>query len=325
MPEQQLNVDNRNVAPAENYAPQDVRNLHGTDEILWFDDGRWGGAGYAIPNAGLKTWTENDTIYTIHDALGRTLFDVMHRQAVQLSEPPHVDIFFDLHQALTKFRKRLRDRQLTPGGQKRIDPQHIQATPKTFLVYPVPFFGKRIRQADLREYCQMALILLSEMMQHSANEKQYYISDRFADMCIGYINEIVYLFATKYFGYKGEEVLATEDFVIDPERFTEQNYRPYEETTSVERSEERPPQQWWPTENELSAINGIQYTTAFRFAKRWPRDIGQGEGDWESTLPGLVNRVGSGDPVAGQVSQTQSVGEGVRDNRRTAPNGRIIG
>jgi hypothetical protein len=31
----------------------------GTDEILWYDNGRWGEAGYAIANPNQKVWTNN--------------------------------------------------------------------------------------------------------------------------------------------------------------------------------------------------------------------------------------------------------------------------
>ncbi len=31
----------------------------GTDEILWYDNGRWGQCGYAIANPNGKAWTNN--------------------------------------------------------------------------------------------------------------------------------------------------------------------------------------------------------------------------------------------------------------------------
>jgi hypothetical protein len=30
-----------------------------TDEILWYDNGKWGDAGYALANPNGKTWTNN--------------------------------------------------------------------------------------------------------------------------------------------------------------------------------------------------------------------------------------------------------------------------
>ncbi len=34
----------------------------GTDEILWYDNGKWGDAGYAIANPNGKIWTNNSHV-----------------------------------------------------------------------------------------------------------------------------------------------------------------------------------------------------------------------------------------------------------------------
>ncbi len=36
-----------------------VAPTFGTDEILWYDNGKWGDAGYALANPNGKTWTNN--------------------------------------------------------------------------------------------------------------------------------------------------------------------------------------------------------------------------------------------------------------------------
>ncbi len=51
-----------------------------------------------------------------------------------------------------------------------------------FVVYPIPFFGQRIRQPDVREYAQISLLLLSEMMQHSDNDYATFVTEQFAGM-----------------------------------------------------------------------------------------------------------------------------------------------
>lgn len=270
---------------ARTRSPEELQSLYQSDEILWFKNGRWGDAGYGIPNCSGKTWTDNDTIFEVHNALGRTLFDLLHRSAVKFPEPPHASFFWDMHLALTIGRKRLLDRRLTKGQELTLDPKHVSATPKTFLVYPVPHFGMRVRQRDIAEYGRLGMTLLSEMMQHSANEEQYWIGEQFVTMSVGYINEILTLVATKYFGYTREE-FRTAGFSIAPDRFTEANYRPWEFVMPIERSTERQPQLWWPTENDLSAINGIPITDAMLFAARWPQNIEMAEGDWETTSPG---------------------------------------
>ena len=37
-----------------------------TDEILWYDNGKWGEVGYAIANPNGKIWTNNSTVVGSH-------------------------------------------------------------------------------------------------------------------------------------------------------------------------------------------------------------------------------------------------------------------
>jgi hypothetical protein len=134
-------------------------------------------------------------------------------------------------------------------------------------VWPIPFFGERIRQPDIREYAQIALLMLSEMMQHSENELTTYITDSFASRIGLYMREILALMATKYFGYSRTAAYAS-DFKLQDADFAA--YDPSKVMTSVEMTEERPPLLWWPTENDLSAIRGIPISEALVLAKRWP-------------------------------------------------------
>ena len=124
-----------------------------------------------------------------------------------------------------------------------------------------------MRQPDIREYAQLALLMLSEMMQHSENELATYITDHFASTVGQYLREILALMATKYFGYTRAQAYDPA-FALGDADFA--NYDPSKVMTSVEMTEERPPAQWWPTESDLSAIRAIPYNEALVLAKRWP-------------------------------------------------------
>lgn len=285
-----------NVLPNETRTPEQLREIFSTDEILWFNDGRWGLAGYAMPNGQGKSWTDNSTVYKIVKLLGATLFDLMHRSDCKFAGPPHKDFWWDWQLAILATRKLLDGIAVDAGTTKTFDEVHVSATPRTFLVFPVPFFGMRVRQEDILEQCEMALKLLGEIMQHSTNDRNYYVTGEFARLVNGWLTEMQLKVAIKYFGYTREEVItAGTKFKIDDDRFTAEKYKPEWVWPSAERSTERPPRLWWPTENDLSAIRGIAYTDAIHFASRWPVSYLEGEGDWESTLPGLVNRVNTGD------------------------------
>ncbi len=142
--------------------------------------------------------------------------------------------------------------------------QHASPTPQIFLAWPIPFFGERVRQPDIREYAQLALLMLSEMMQHSENELGTYITDAFAAKVGQYLREILALMATKYFGYT-RAAAYDPAFALKDTDFA--NYDPSKVMTSVEMTEERPPLQWWPTETDLTAIRAIPFNEALVLAK----------------------------------------------------------
>lgn len=239
----------------------------GSDEVLWFNNGRWGEAGYAVPNPAGKTWTNNTVIFSIHQLLGRSMFELMHRVDVRFSSPPHKQFWFDLHQIILIARKRLADEAVADNDSNRFEPKHETPVPRQWIVYPVPFFGERIRQPDVRLYCELGLGCLSEIMQHSDNERTGYYTTRFAADVGVYLQEILAKFSMKYFNKTRTEVY-TAGFALKDTDFTA--YDPSKVLLNVEMTDERPPLQWWPTENDLSQIRGIAINDALVLCQRWP-------------------------------------------------------
>lgn len=286
-----------------------IAELFSDNVIPWFNDGRWGLAGYALPACGGKTWTNNDEIFQVHRELGINMFELMHREDVKFNEEPTKEWLWDLNRLLTVSRKRLIDRRTEKGDLKRRQTVHANSAHQTFIVYPVPFHGDRVAQGDIKSWCGLGLKLLSEMMMHSANEHEYYVTAQFVDTCLGYIDEIQERIATKYFGYTVAEIDAMQQATGQPGQevstlpqpiiIAEEKWRAYTGENillNTERSSERPPQRWWPTSRDLSAIKGIAITDAMHFADRWPQSAGLYEADWETRLPGLVDRVRRDEP-----------------------------
>lgn len=283
-----------------------------TDEILWYDNGKWGDAGYAVPNPSGKTWTNNSVIYQLVELVGRNMFELAHREDVKFYRAPYKQFWFDLHQLIITARKRISDRMRKPNDSNGLVTQHVNPAPQVFLVYPVPYFGERVRQQDVREYLQIGLMLLSEMMQHSDNDLSTYVTDNFAGTMGKYLQEILALFATKYFG-KTREAAYALDFALTDDDF--KNYDPSKVMTSVELTEERPPLQWWPTENDLSQIRGLPINEALLLSKRWP------VGDWLAQADGNVFPSPTNQTVETGVSAAQTAATTVAPTGFTTPPG----
>lgn len=237
-----------------------------SDEILWFDNGRWGAAGYAIPNPAGKLHTSNTVMFQIHDLIGRELFSLMHRPDVRFTRPPGKEFLFAVHKLCIVARNRLAARSVS-FRDNRFDAEHATPVPRAWIVYPVPYFGRRVRNADAREWCELMLLLLSETMQHSDNELTLEVTDLYTSKAGEYFQRVLVLLATKFFGVPKAEALAP-NFQLTDAQFA--SYDPSSLFVSSEMIEERPPLQWWPTENDLDEISGITINAALPLCRRWP-------------------------------------------------------
>lgn len=267
-------------------------------EIMWWDNGIWGRAGYAIPNDGGKSTTANETIRGIHDFIGAELFNLMHRPDVKMSRPFNAEWLFNLNKMLTLGIKRMADYSIGWTDKRKGDAAHAINTPEAFIVYPVPYFGQRIRQKDARRWCGQILRLLSEIMQHSDNEFDDDVTAFAASMIQEDLRRIQGDMAMKYLGKSRAEV-ETAGFVVPPDAFSNANYKPDGLFTEREMVEERMPLQWWPTANDLTPIAGIPITVANVWGRRWPEagtfygDGGAQEAAWPGGGIGIVAKPGA--------------------------------
>ena len=271
---------------------------YGTSEILWWDNGIWGQAGYAIPNDGGKPTTSNETMWRIHAFIGRELFNLMHRPDVKMSRPFDAEWLFELNKMLKLGIKRLGDYSVSWTDDRNGDALHALNTPKAFLYYPVPFFGPRIRQADASKWCGIVLRLLSEVQQHSDNDYDDNVTDLSTSYIQGQLARVQQDMAMKYLGYTRAEV-EVPGFQIDETKFSKGTYDPGQLFTSAELIEERMPEQWWPQANDLTPIAGVAANVANVWGKRWPEaegfygDGGAHEAAFSNGGTGLVAKPGA--------------------------------
>ena len=191
---------------------------------------------------------------------------------------------YDLHQCLVVARKRLVDNTGAPNDSNGLDPVHAAPSSQVFLVSPVPFFGGRVRNLDILGYCRLALLMLSEIYQHSDNDLAAYITPGFAGIVSKYLQEILAQMAMKFFGYTRAQAYDPA-FALKDTDFS--GYNPAAWQTSVEMTEERPPVQWWPTQNDLSGIRALPINDALLLCTRWPVDDLLATGD-QSVWPVLA-------------------------------------
>lgn len=272
-------ADSTNPTAVNQTTPQ-----YNTDEVLWYDNGIWGDSGYAICNPMGKTLTSNEDIFDLHTTIGQVVFTLMHQaDIVAFTRPPtRVQWLYDIHQMCVVARRRLSQLTRLPNDTNGLDVAHAQPAKRAFVVYPVPYFGERIRNADVRKYATLSMLMLSEIMQHTDNDIVGYITPQFSGLIGKYVQEILAQVAMKFFGvaradaYKPDFALKDTDFAA---------YDPSKVMIGTELIDERPPDQWWPTTNDLSLIRGLPIMDALKLAKRWPAGPSFYSGD-PSVFPG---------------------------------------
>jgi len=269
-----------------------------TMSVWWWDNGIWGKAGYALANDGGKPTSGNETIRKVVKFIGAELFSLMHLPDVRFSRPFNADWLHGLNKMLTLGIKRMGDMSVGWTDTREGDSRHATNTPQGFILYPVPHFGGRIRQEDALQWCGQILVLLSEMMQHSDNDYDDNVTDMFTSMVQEGLLRIQKDLAMKYLSATRAEVEAPDWPGPVADAFSKANYQPDALFTSREMIEERMPEQWWPTTNDLTPIAGIAAPMAKVFAKSWPEagHFGDGaaiEAAWPAGGTGIIARPGS--------------------------------
>ena len=282
------------------YDPTSGEFKYESQSIWWWDNGIWGAAGYAILNDGGKTVSGNETILSFVDFVGAELFNLMHRPDIKFSRPFNANWLYDLHKMLQLGVKRLSDAVVGWTDDRKGDAEHATNTSQAFTVYPVPFFGQRVRQKDARKWCGQILILMSEMVQHSDNEWDDDITNMLVAKAQKALLRIHGDMAMKYLGYTRDEV-EHGPLDIPEEKFTA--YNPEQLFTSREMTEERQPDRWWPSTNDLTSINGISLQAANIYRAVWPEanDTADGGADEAAWPQGGLGKIV---PEPGALSRT---------------------
>lgn len=266
-------------------------------EVLWWNNGIWGDAGYAMPNPVGKIATKNALVHELHTFIGRELFSLLHQPDVRFRRPPNAEWLHSVAKMVKLGRKRMGDVAIGWNDERMGDAKNTTNNAREFLVYPIPFFGGRVRNEKAHKWADICLVLLSEIMQHADNDLDADITTFLASTVDTQLLRIQYEIATYYLGI--DRATASADGFVLP-AITEATYHPDELFTEAEMDDERPPVYWWPTNADLTPIKGVPASLAFEYAMRWPisgegfyGDQGAVETAFPGTLVGKTVRPGS--------------------------------
>ena len=91
--------------------------------------------------------------------------------------PPSINTIRRIHKLYIRLGQILQARAVPPG-EANMETPHVQPAGEVFKVFPIPYF--KVRNAQLKEWSGLIMIMLSTAMQHAKNRKSMEISTTFA-------------------------------------------------------------------------------------------------------------------------------------------------
>ena len=226
-----------------------------SDSIRWYNVGKFGEAGYAVPAWGNDVATLNPNIAELTDLIGQSLFALVHQEDADMRTPPSVNTLRTVHQLYVRAGSILTARAVPPG-QTEFRTTHVSPAATVFKVYPVPYF--RMRNPYIRRWTGLILMLKAEMCQHTENRKTMEITTKFAADVGKYLQRIYYNMSTELFGKTAADA-SKPGFILQDSDFTA--YNPLSVVMPSEAVDVVPPFEYVFTEDQLDVLRqGIPVT-----------------------------------------------------------------
>lgn len=238
-----------------------------SDAVLWYNVGQFGQLGYGVPNPSNDFGSLNPSIIDFVNLAGRNLFHIMHHEDIDLRTPPSINTIRRVHKLYVRLGQILASRAVPPG-ENNMETAHIQPAGEVFLVFPVPYF--KVRNAFVRRWAELIMMMISEAMQHTENRKTMEISTNFAGSVGQYMTRVYSNMAAELFG-KTREQVQTPGFLLTEEELIQ--YNPAAFFTSTEMVDTVPHLGHVFTEDRLEILsNGIPVTSLPQLTP-WPTNL----------------------------------------------------
>ena len=280
--------------------------IFGSDRVLLYNVNPWNTLGFGAPNFGENVGTKNTPIAGLVDEIGQIqLFTATHEDAMR-KQPPSRNTVERIGKMINRVQTVLVNR-MKIDNELRLEGVHATATPVNFNIHPVPFFASPImRNHWLREYNELCMYALTNMMQHSDNNVPLTITEAFAKTVWAYFKEIKMLMGAELL-LLDKTTLADDKFLFKDEHYAA--YKPSSVTVNIEALDSPGPLFNLPTEDDLRPLlDGIPANLIASSLKQY---VVTGPGDLSGTMPapgsGAVGASGEGKAIGNAVIGTPSI------------------
>lgn len=275
----------------------------GSDRVLLYAVEPWATMGYGAPNFGNNVGTLSAAIDSLVDEIGSLQLFVMTHVDAMRKQPPSRNTVERICKGVNRIRQVLGMRQ-RDYNELRIEPGHATPVQKVFTIHPCPYFVTEWTvNTWLRQYNELVMIALTNMMQHSDNNIAITVTRQFASDIWQYFNEIKLMVGGELLNLKASE-LAAEDF-----EFTEAHWSAYAPSTNIILTEAlNTPGRIFnlPTEDDLLPLKmGIAANLIAPNLKQWPVS---GDADFASLWPEAGSGAAPGSPGDGDSTAAPVIG-----------------
>ncbi len=278
----------------------------GTDRPLLFNVSPWKEMGFGVPNFGDNVATLSLPIHNLSREISRSQLYIMTHVDAMRTQPPSRNTIERLGKLLNLVQSVLSTRQRNPN-EILTEPIHANPAPNIWLINPVPYFDSGfVRNTWLREYNELCMIALTNMYQHSDNNRAINITAKFASDIYQYFREIKNLVGVELLQQKSADV-RDDKFVFTADMYDK--YAPDTIYINYEALDTPGPIEGLPTEDDLRPLfNGFPATMICAHVAQYPAN---------ETIPG------SG--WSGSGFSTTAAAVGTIDNSLVQPAGGTIG
>jgi hypothetical protein len=237
-----------------------------TNSIMWYDNGRFGEIGYAVPYiAANKMYSNNESVLGLVNKMGSLGFAIMHQPDCLVATPPTIFFLRSVGKAIDRINTILAAETI-PSGQTEQRTVAVAPTPECFLIYPVPYW--RVRNRWIKRWCKYYLLALAEAMKHQDNVFSLSIHPDLAGIVQMYTQMIYQQVAVEFLNVPLATVQAP-GFVITDAMYSA--YSPNSVFLLSERVDTGAPLTWnLATEDLDQFAQGVAAPLITAFLKDWP-------------------------------------------------------
>lgn len=225
--------------------------MFGTDRVMLYNVEPWASLGFGVPNFGENVGTLNNAIAGLVDEIGKSQLYIMLSSDAMRWKPPSPNTVQRIAKLVTRVQTVLGGRS-TAYNILRTESGHATPAAEIFRIHPVPYFDSDIlRNRWLKEYNNLVMVGLANLMQHSDSNIPLTITQDLAQDVFIWFKRIRVLLATELL-LIDPVVASADNFVFTQAHFDA--YDPMRTIMNMEAFDTPGPIFGLPTEDDVRPL-----------------------------------------------------------------------